>query len=321
MKASKIINIATLGIMALSAESAISADRMINGADNRLDVIDVTNDMYLKVASATAVLTSSNQLTKVDNGYDLKGIQWSNLAYDILGRDQAGRIHVEGAALGRDLPNLYNTCADEPFRDQVLLGHCSGFLVGADTFVTAGHCVTSVADCADTKIVFDYNTDIEGASPSFASDSNVYSCKSIVSQALEKTTSGEPTLDYAVIKLDRPVVGREPLKVRQSGSVSIGDPLVMIGGPLGLPTKVDDGAAVAANSNPLWFEATTDSYGGNSGSVIINADTGEVEGILVRGGLDLTFDVPNLCVKSYVCEGQFCGGESVSRSSQFVRFL
>ena len=39
-----------------------------------------------------------------------------------------------------------------------------------------------------------------------------------------------------------------------------------------------------------YFSANLDTYGGNSGSAVFNANTGVVEGILVRGATDYVSD-------------------------------
>ena len=54
----------------------------------------------------------------------------------------------------------------------------------------------------------------------------------------------DSTSDWAVVELDRYVPNREALPLRQSGEVDEGTPLIMVGHPSGLPTKVADGAAV-----------------------------------------------------------------------------
>jgi V8-like Glu-specific endopeptidase len=109
----------------------------------------------------------------------------------------------------------------------------------------------------------------------------VYSCKKIISQSLDRTTKD----DFALIELDRKVKGRTPLKFRTSGKPSVGDELVVIGHPSGLPTKIADGAQVKTLEG-THFLANLDTYGGNSGSAVFNVATGEIEGILVRGATD-----------------------------------
>jgi V8-like Glu-specific endopeptidase len=86
-----------------------------------------------------------------------------------------------------------------------------------------------------------------------------------------------------------------------------------------LPTKIDDGAQVRSNAPSGYFVATTDSYGGNSGSSVFNYDTGEVEGVLVRGEDDYVYR--NGCMVSNVCEESGCRGEDVTKISSVLPYL
>ena len=56
------------------------------------------------------------------------------------------------------------------------------------------------------------------------------------------------------------------------------------------------------NGSPFYFQATTDSYGANSGFAVFNASTDEVEGIWVHGGRGGVIDGKKSCVRSFVCE-------------------
>ncbi|MCP4504357.1 MAG: S46 family peptidase [Deltaproteobacteria bacterium] len=61
----------------------------------------------------------------------------------------------------------------------------------------------------------------------------------------------------------------------------------------GIPAKLDDGGRIVATRGLRdYFHATTDSFGGNSGSGVFNAD-GEVLGILVRGEPD--YEISGSC--------------------------
>ena len=91
--------------------------------------------------------------------------------------------------------------------------------------------------------------------------------------------------DFALIQLDRKVTDRRVLEIRKKGKISKGEPLVVIGHPTGIPTKIADGANVRSLDG-TYFTANLDTYGGNSGSAVFNANTGVVEGILVRGATD-----------------------------------
>jgi len=194
----------------------------------------------------------------------------------------------------------YNyVCKDEPFYNQRALALCTGFLVGPDTLATAGHCIKSQADCNKYRWVFNYNTTNPVMKPQ-----EVYRCKSIVRRALTNT------YDYAVVKLDR-VVDATPLKLATT-DIKRGEKILVIGHPSGLPMKIADNAKVRSVSKG-YFTTNLDSYGGNSGSPVFNAETYDVEGILVRGYTDFVYDQANKCRRSMRCSDTGCGGEDVTK--------
>lgn len=203
--------------------------------------------------------------------------------------------------------DAYSLCPGERFFNELSVANCSGFLVAPDVVVTAGHCMQGQSDCDNFRWVLDY----KDGSTSTSAD-KVFACESIISQALDAGTQN----DYAVIKLDRPVEGRKFFRVRTSGSVATNTQLVLIGHPAWLSTKVAAGAVVRASSNDTYFSTNTDSFGGNSGSAVVNAQTGIVEGILVRGDQDFdVIDGPDggRCRVERVCPNDGCAGEDVTR--------
>ena len=105
--------------------------------------------------------------------------------------------------------------------------------------------------------------------------------------------------DYAVLKLDRPVVGRTPLKYRKEGKPADDAVLTVIGHPTGLPTKITAAADMRSNTNPIYFVTNADTYGGNSGSAVVDSKTGIVEGILVRGDTDYSRSSEGCMVSVY----------------------
>lgn len=143
----------------------------------------------------------------------------------------------------------------------------------------------------------------------------MYSCKELVHSEL----SGPTDSDFAIIRLERKVVGRNPLPIRKQGKVSVGDGLVVIGHPSGLATKVAGGAFVRDDSPKPYFIANLDTYGGNSGSAVFNSDTGLIEGILVRGEQDFSYN--NGCYISNVCPADGCRGEDVTRVSEILNYV
>ncbi len=201
----------------------------------------------------------------------------------------------------------YRLCSGERFYNELSVANCSGFLVAPDVVVTAGHCVQNMADCNNYKWVIDFKDGALGTSAE-----KVFSCTEIIDRKLDSDTMA----DYAVIRLDRQITDRKFFRTRTSGNVAVNTPLVLIGHPSGLPAKVAGGAVVRTNSNDIFFSANTDSFGGNSGSAVINAQTGRVEGILVRGDQDYDIiDGPDgeRCRVERVCPIDGCEGEDVTK--------
>jgi len=240
---------------------------VIYGEDHRVEVFTVTDSNLIRLAHATCLIVYDYEVS--DNGdgtYSLDYVPWTT---------QSG----------------YPVCTDERFIGQPRLGTCSGFLVGEDILVTAGHCISS---CGSWKFIFDYvMADSVTPPPAIVSEDNVYTCSEILGQLWQ----GD--LDYCVLRLDRPVVGRSPVPIRRSGLVSDGDSVVVSGHPNLLPMKIAGGAVVQNNNGTTpWFQTNTDTYGGNSGSMVVNIGSWEVEGILVRGAPD--FDNNGTCTYSNV---------------------
>ncbi len=269
---------------------------VIYGADDRRDTYQLTDPDLLFFQQAAAVVMNGSSLTNNGNGtYTLNASRWTS---------QGGTL-----------------CPDEPFRSQYQIGFCSGFLVGPDIAVTAGHCISSASGQA-----FVFGFDQKGPGTGAGADpdlivpaANVYFVTAIINRA---QSSG---LDHCVVRLDRPVVGRTPLPVRRSGDPALGEPLVMIGHPVVLPKKTDAGGVVKAvngtgTGGTNWFTANVDAYGGNSGSMVINRTTGVIEGILVRGNPD--FVTVGGCVRSNVCADTGCPGwEEISKTAPFASFI
>jgi hypothetical protein len=122
--------------------------------------------------------------------------------------------------------------------------------------------------------------------------------------------------DWALVRLDRPVLNHRVVRIRRSGRIGDGQAVHVIGHPVGLPTKFAGGAMVRNNSPGAFFVANLDTYGGNSGSPVFNSTTHEVEGILVRGETD--FAPQGGCNVSLVCPSTGCRGEDVTRATEFA---
>lgn len=276
-------------ILASAASAASTSNRVIYGTDDRRDLFESSNSaLHLELARSTAIMMPKTNLTKV------AGTDTFSLPTDTFGAQQ-------------------HLCSSEPFIDQPAPGMCSGFLVGEDLFVTAGHCVEDEDFCAGIALIFGYGYESQGRDLSSVSGDDVFYCKSIVAR-LQNPGLAE---DFAVIKLDRAVVGREPLKIRRHGAIATGDGVTVIGHPSGLPTKITSGGNVRSNAASLpYFVTNLDTYGGNSGSAVFNTTTGEVEGILVRGESDFVRNGD--CQVSNKCSETGCRGEDVTKASVFA---
>lgn len=281
-----VITVSFLMFVVTQSVHAQGRTKVIYGEDNRVEVIDAANLLHQELALSTAAMVDKSKIQT---------------------RGSQVNFRVE------TLQQAFNVCPTERFFDQPAIAHCSGFLVGPDLLVTAGHCVVPASkggnQCERFSWVFDYRTDLFDEQG--FDRSKVYNCKEVLVHELDSFSRS----DYALIRLDRPVRDRPYLTVRTEGRVETGTDLVVIGHPSGLPTKVADGARVMGNDHPQFFVSDLDTYGGNSGSAVFDSQTGQVEGILVRGAMDYIRS-PQGCIVSNRCDGISpgrCGGESVSR--------
>lgn len=186
---------------------------------------------------------------------------------------------------GPDIGKERSWCDGVRFYEQPSMSSCTGFLVGPDLIATAGHCVDSQS-CKDVAVVFDYayrgasDSRLDGGTLVFAGD-DVYTCKSVIAHGYipDSTCS----TDYALIRLDRSVYGRAPLRVATE-MPERGESLFAVGHPSGLPAKVATNALVRAQS-ARSFGYELDLFAGNSGSPVFDEE-GIVRGIHVCGGED-----------------------------------
>lgn len=255
--------------------------KVIYGNDDRFDVYESSDSLMRELSRSTAAQILNNNISLQGNTYIVK----------------SKTLADEGI------------CKTERFADQMAAANCSGFLVSPDTIVTAGHCISSVKDCQNHAWVFDF-ANINSEKTSFSFNSNqVFHCTKIIAREKNSTTMS----DYAVIKLDRPVPGRAPLKFRTNGKIANDAVLTVIGHPTGLPLKITAAADMRDNSNPVFFRTNADTYGGNSGSAVVDSRTGLVEGILVRGDQDYMPSANGACSVSVHRDQNGGRGEDATR--------
>jgi V8-like Glu-specific endopeptidase len=254
--------------------------KVIYGDDNRVDVIDSQNSMFVELSKSTAAMIPKGKISVLGNGV----------------------TKISGSKLSS------RYCKTERFANQPTAANCSGFLVGENLLVTAGHCMKSQSDCDKSKWVFDYKISQAGQTSIEVPTSSVYTCKKVINTVLNNY--GDKN-DFALVELKKKVTDRRVLDYRKTGKISVGEDLVVIGHPSGLPTKIADGAKVSTRSGK-FFSAHLDTYGGNSGSAVFNANTGAIEGILVRGARDYVYDSAQGCMASNVLGQSEGKGEDVT---------
>lgn len=271
-------------------KSKVVASKIIYGKDNRQEIIDADNYTQ-QLAEATAVYISKKHF-KYNNGY----YQLDNRTYG----------------------NIKNLCKEERFKNQIIPGNCTGFLVASDLLVTAGHCL-DIKTLKTSKWFFGFKANRDRSIPKILPSKNAYSIKKI----LARTALG--TSDYALIQLNRPVLGVTPLKYRKSGSVDRGTNVFTIGYPYGLAAKMSDGGKVEFSFKRKVFSTKLDTYDGSSGSPVFNETTGEVEGILIGGkSRDFEFDKKRKCYFSKKCKDtglNFCGSEYVFKITKLKELM
>ncbi|OUR95405.1 hypothetical protein A9Q84_16355 [Halobacteriovorax marinus] len=279
-------NVLIFVIMSIfSSYASADVPKVAYGEDNRMEYSDAPADLQL-LADSTAGMVDKSDLSDMGNYFSYENSPMSERLF--------GPWFSNG-----------ELCSDERYYNQNMLPNCSGFLVAPNVVVTAGHCITSQEDCNDRSWVFGW--DSEAAKTNRISKDNVYNCKKILNR-------GDDPKDFAVLLLDRNVLGRAPLRYQETTVVK-GQEILVIGHPTGLPTKIAPGAQVYSVGSTS-FETNLDTFGGNSGSAVFNVDTKEIVGILVNGATDYVEDETDGCFRVNVCDnepgGQECGGEGVT---------
>ncbi len=256
--------------------------KVIYGTDDRFDVFESSDSLMKELSKSTVAQIMKSNLIQDGENFIVK----SETLSDGMG-----------------------ICKSERFSEQMSAANCSGFLVSPDTIVTAGHCVNSVSECANHSWVFDYTNTNQVESSFTLKKSQVFNCIKIIAREKNSVDMN----DYAVLKLDRPVIGRTPFTLRNEGKPANDAVMTVIGHPSGLPLKITAAADMRDNSNPIFFRTNADTYGGNSGSVVVDSRTGIVEGILVRGDQDYEQSPIDSCLISVRRNQDGGRGEDVTR--------
>ena len=181
----------------------------------------------------------------------------------------------------------YGLCAgDDRFGDQPSAAVCSGTLVEPDLLLTAGHCTRGNA-CQAMRFVHGFLYDAPGQLRPL-DPRDVYRCKEVVARELSAQDASE-RLDYAWVRLDRPVPTHVPITFRngEDEPLSVGEPLIVWGYSGGVPLKVDRGGVVTdlRSAHADYFVFDSDVFVGTSGAGVFDREH-RLVAIDGRGGTD-----------------------------------
>ena len=262
--------------------------RIVYGEDDRMEAFAVIREERREALESVAVVVARSDLVEnADGTFSLPA---------------------------RTLGETASFCPSERFVDQPSPGTCSAFLVGPDLVATSGQCISDAADCGRYAFVFGFRMERPGVAVLNFEPSQVFFCSGILENRVENEGP-----DWAIVRLDREVDGRSPLAVRREGRVEEGRELLTMGHPFGLPLKIADGAEVRDNDFEGFFVANIDASRGSTGSPVLDAQTMLVEGILVRGEVDI--EVQGGCWVTRRCGDNSCRGEDVTRSAEFQHLV
>jgi tetratricopeptide (TPR) repeat protein len=183
------------------------------------------------------------------------------------------------------------------FADELCLGDGTAFLIGKQLILTAAHCICdpltgiiSRVKLASLLVVFGFQTQSSGQVQGTFEQRDVFHIDAVWNYVFKKNVA-----DWAIVKLDREVEGRDPLIFADSPMIHLQMQLYMLGHPLGLPLKLTMGAEVKERTKPKrtdeikegdeapLFDADLDAFAGNSGSPIFELERGTIIAMLFAG--------------------------------------
>jgi hypothetical protein len=300
----------------LSKYSIEDLRRFLDERRNQTLHSDVPDD--LKAATDQQIIDSLKDRQKMIYGsadrrkdyYEIvKNADYQKAAESVAAFIPPEHYHLDGKGIQLITTPLgisASLCSGESYSDQPSAAYCTGFVVGSDLVATAGHCVRD--DWKSVRIVFNYRIvqDHQSRHLDTIGANDVYAPTEVVAQEVDSNG-----VDFAVLRVDRSIQSHPPLNLRPEGSITQNEGVYTLGYPAGLPLKLAADASVRTVSLAGYFVSNLDTFGGNSGSPVLNAATHQVEGILVRGDHDWV--TLGSCQVALVCPSYTgCRGEDAT---------
>jgi V8-like Glu-specific endopeptidase len=151
---------------------------------------------------------------------------------------------------------------------------CSGTLISANRFLTAGHCV----DSGTVGEFVSFNFERAANSTALLPQTHVR-----ITAVLEDELGG---VDYAILQLAGTPGNTFGIAQVAAADPAVGAALTIIGHPLGQPKQIEAGSLASISGNFLRY-GNIDTQGGNSGSGILNS-AGQVVGVHTLSGCTAT---------------------------------
>lgn len=315
----KLLSIMTIALLSTNAFAGKEEFSAVYGDfDNKLVSMEQTDRATREAATGMAIVLRNTSITSASvNGYiKIKGARFKDF---ILNSSEMAEAKARGVKLSPE-----TLCSDEPMADEMaaLGAKCSSFLISETEVMTAGHCVYDIAGattgsnelsektmCERLNFVFGMNKAM-GVSDGFeVLKTNQYKCQKI--QKLRYEYEG---VDYAIIKLDRPVKARHIFPLGNDLDMKKNDSVYMFSYPRGLSVTYTDNSNITSTYSDINLKANLDAFGGSSGAPVLDKKTNAVIGILTGGGDDFESDSEYSCKRFARYDNRF-GNERVLRMS------